>query len=47
MATVRDGSRGVRVVVVAMAWLSCPGRTSSTATAEDAGFVVPGGPLRS
>ncbi len=41
MATVRDGNKGV--LVVAMTWLSYPGRTTSTTTAEEAGFAAAGG----
>jgi hypothetical protein len=40
MAIVREGNKGV--LVVAMTWLSYPGRTTSTATAEEAGFVAAG-----
>jgi hypothetical protein len=54
MATVRNGNRGVLVVVdvqvgvvdelkIAMKWLSYPGRTNATATAEAVDYSAPGG----
>ena len=47
MATVREGNKAVLLVVdvqvVAMTWLSYPGRTNGTATAEAVSFETPGG----
>jgi hypothetical protein len=56
MTTVREGDKGVLLVVeaedlvrelnIAMTWLSYPGRTNGTATAEALDFSAPGGAHR-